>query len=459
MVYSNLSDLVPPFNRVANPIQKPTILTDSDKPLFDVSRWTSFPPSFFGVNWPLTFSLLLVVCTTYLMAVRRRRFRAIRKLEERYGATPDRFKVINYKDAQNILANLFLLDTPWLFLTAKDFAFLRAFGITEIADLSVKAKKMVDDPGLRYSDTVVFATEWILNPLDSERAVLSINRVNFIHSRYRGIKDDQMVYTLCLLICEVFEWIDKYEWRASVPLERYASYVFWKEVGIRMGISEKIIPLTFEECAQLIKDYEKAEMHPSRNSALIAQGIVRLYQSTLPNFLRPLFANIFVYFMDTRLRAAVMTELDTTSWIVGTITTKLLPIALSLRAKFVRHCLLPRTTVPTIFVPTKNGERMHVIFWQMLPHYAPATFLNKWGPNALYRRVFGLALPGDKWISEGYKLEEVGYHGKGVEKVLEVMERAKQGGCPYSTYGRVQNEAELGGIFAEYADRVCPILQ
>ena len=61
---------------------------------------------------------------------------------------------------------------------------------------------MVDQPGLRYSDTIVFASEWIMNPLDSERARLSLNRVNFIHSRYRNITNDQMVYTLCLLVSE-----------------------------------------------------------------------------------------------------------------------------------------------------------------------------------------------------------------------------------------------------------------
>jgi hypothetical protein len=63
---------------------------------------------------------------------------------------------------------------------------------------------MVEETGLRYSDTLVFATEWILNPLDSERATLSINRVNFIHSRYKTIRDEEMVYTLCLLVCEIF---------------------------------------------------------------------------------------------------------------------------------------------------------------------------------------------------------------------------------------------------------------
>ena len=191
-------------------------------------------------------------------------------------------------------------------------------------------------------------------------------------------------------------------------------------------------------------------MHPSLNNKRIAQEIIRLYQSTFPRFLRPLFKNVLIYFMDSRLRAAVMVTLDTKSTIVGKITT-LIPIALWIRARFVRHCMLPRITVPTVFAPTKDGERMHVVFWQMMPHYAPVTFWAKWGPDALYRRAFGLALPGNGWESNGYKLEEVGYGGKGSDKVLKVMERAKEGGCPYSTFGRVRDEGELGGLYAKFS--------
>ncbi|TFK36375.1 hypothetical protein BDQ12DRAFT_610057 [Crucibulum laeve] len=404
---------------------------------------------------PVVISILLVLATLYLFTVRRFRFRAVNEIQKRYGSTPEEYGNIDYKDAQSILANLFLLEAPWLFLTSKDFAFLRAFGIKSIAELSVKAKKMVEDPGLRYSDTVVFATEWILNPLDSERAVMSINRVNFIHSRYKGIENAQLVYTLCLLICEVFEWIDKYEWRTSVPLEQYASYVFWKEVGIRMGIAEKLIPETFEECAHFIKEYEAREMTHSKYSERIAEGVIRLYESTLPSFMRPLFTNILVYFMDPLIRSSFDLKLRTSDT-VGVITTKILPVALKLRALFVRHCMLPRKTVPTVFKPTKDGERMHVVYWQMLPHYAPSTLWSRWGPNALYRRAFGLAVPGSKWVNEGYKLEEVGYGGRAGDKILEVMDRAKNGGCPYSTFGRVENEQELGGIFSKY-EGSCPI--
>ncbi|KAF8203945.1 hypothetical protein BJ912DRAFT_919929 [Pholiota molesta] len=137
-----------------------------------------------------------------------------------------------------------LSNVDWPMAISRLFvAFLNGKGFRfppEIADLFIKAKKMVDEPDLRYSDTVVFANEWILNPLDSERA---------------------MLYILCLLICKVFEWIDRYEWRTSVPLERYASYIFRKEVGIRMGIPEMINSDTFEECEQFFK----VSVHPEFN--------------------------------------------------------------------------------------------------------------------------------------------------------------------------------------------------
>ena len=87
----------------------------------------------------------------------------------------------------------------------------------------------------------------------------------------------------------------------------------------------------------------------------------------------------------------------------------------------------------------------------MQPWYARATVWNRWGPSGLYAGVFGLPVPGKDWAQEGYRLESVGYGGRGADKVLEVMERAKEGGCPYSTFGMVEDEAELGGVYGEYA--------
>ena len=112
--------------------------------------------------------------------------------------------------------------------------------------------------------------------------------------------------------------------------------------------------------------------------------------------------------------------------------------------------MLPRYTPLKILQVHEDGSAS-VVYWMTEPWYVPATFWNRWGPAALYSRAHGLPIPGKRWAQEGYKLESVGYDGRGTKKVVEVMERAKEGGCPYSTFGRVKDEAELGGIYAKFA--------
>lgn len=112
--------------------------------------------------------------------------------------------------------------------------------------------------------------------------------------------------------------------------------------------------------------------------------------------------------------------------------------------------MLPRYSLPNVFHPNKDGSTS-IVYWMVQPWYAPVTFWNRWGPAALYARAFGLPIPGKDWTQGGYRLESVGYDGRGADKVLEVMERAKEGGCPYSTFGMVKDEAELGGIYAQFA--------
>ncbi|KAH6919209.1 hypothetical protein BKA70DRAFT_1249538 [Coprinopsis sp. MPI-PUGE-AT-0042] len=338
--------------------------------------------------------------------------------------TQEEFQNIDYKEAQKILINLFMLEAPWLFLTAKDFAFLRAFGITKIAKTSVKAKKMVEETGLRYSDTLVFATEWILNPLDSERAILSINR------------EPEMLYTLCLLMCEIFDWIDKYEWRQSVPLERYASHV--------MGIAENVIPKSYEECVEFIKEFEAAEMHPSDDSERIAHGIIKLYESTLPSFMRRVFTHTLISFMGPRLRAAMGLE-SRIYYKQNTAAHPLHPQANSFaivcfRARQFRLSLLLRPI--TMAEHTSSTGRCYLTMRPL-----------RYGTNGVLTQSTAGCLAWifpEQWKSQGYKIEEVGYGGRGSEKVLEVLEKAKTGGCPYSTFGRVSDERELGGIFERY---------
>jgi hypothetical protein len=185
-------------------------------------------------------------------------------------------------------------------------------------------------------------------------------------------------------------------------------------------------------------------MGPSESNSRIAEGIMKMYNSVVPSFFRPLFSQIVISFMDAQLRTALGLP-EPNRFITSAVF-----FALRARSLFVEHCMLPRYTLPKVFQPNKDGTTS-VVYWMMQPWYAPSTFWNLWGPVALYARVFGLPTPGKDWAQEGYKLESLGYGGRGADKILEVMERAKEGGCPYSTFGMVKDEAELGGIYAQFA--------
>lgn len=68
--------------------------------------------------------------------------------------------------------------------------------------------------------------------------------MNALHSRYR-ISNDDYLYTLSTFIVEPAAWARKFEWRALTPLEEQAFFVFFKEIGRRMGIQD--IPDELEE--------------------------------------------------------------------------------------------------------------------------------------------------------------------------------------------------------------------
>jgi len=72
-------------------------------------------------------SFTMILLSIYLCAVRYFRYQHINRIQQKYGRAPVGFSKINYKDAQAILGSLFLLDSPWIFQQAKDFAFLRVY--------------------------------------------------------------------------------------------------------------------------------------------------------------------------------------------------------------------------------------------------------------------------------------------------------------------------------------------
>lgn len=269
--------------------------------------------------------------------------------------------------------------------------------------------------------------------------------MNWIHSRYgKKIQMDQMVYTLCLLACDALQWIDKYDWRQTTPLEKHASWVFWHEVGRRMGLQD--IPQSFEACAAYIVDFESRNMAPSHDSARIAEGVLTLYASTFPNFLTPVVNATLIAFMDARLRGAFKLPALPTASCIHTF----LAFLLAVRKHFVRHLMLPRYSTLQVFGEENAAGFRPMLFWEIEPWYVASSKSCSWLYTA-YIRFFGLPMAGGaKFRPEGYRLQEIGpkhFEGKGGEEVLLFVREGK--GCSFTTFGQFSDTV--------YTRGACPI--
>jgi len=297
---------------------------------------------------------------------------------------------------------------------------------------------MIERVGKRYADTTVLVGEFLVNDIDSERACIALNRMNWIHSRYGNkIQMDQMVYTLCLLTCEALQWIDQYDWRKTVALEKHASWVFWNEVGRRMGLEN--VPPSFEACAAFIEDFETRNMAPSKDNALIAEGIFSLYASTIPAVLTPMVRIVLTAFMDNRLIDAF--KLSTPRpFIASSHVKSCLCFALAVRKQIVRYLMLPRYSALQVFGEENAAGYRHMKFWEIQPWYVASAKSRNWFYSA-YMRLFQLPMAGDaKFRPEGYKLQEIGpshYEGKGGQEVLSFVHESR--GCSFTTFGQFSN--------------------
>jgi hypothetical protein len=300
---------------------------------------------------------------------------------------------------------------------------------------------MVDRVGKRYADTTVLVGEFLVNDIDSERACVAINRMNWIHSRYgSAIKMDQMVYTLCLLTCEALQWIDKYDWRKTTALEKHASWVFWNEVGKRMGLTD--VPGSFEECARFIEEFEEQNMYACQDNAVIAKGVFALYASTIPAFLTPVVHAVLVAFMDSRLSGAFMVAGTWTAFVWS-----VLNFGLVVRKYFVRHLMLPRYSTLQVFGEANQAGYRPMLFWEIEPWYVASSKSCSW-LYAAYTRFFGLPIASDaKFKPEGYKLQEIGpkhLEGKGGEQVLSFVKANEA--CSFTTFGQFENKVYTRGL-------------
>ena len=89
---------------------------------------------------------------------------------------------------------------------------------------------------------------------------------------------------LATFIFYPINWINRYGWRKLIPAEEQAFFLFFREVGQRMNLTD--IPETIEELKAFTEVYEAEHFRYADSNRHVADSTVRIVEGWVPKPLR-----------------------------------------------------------------------------------------------------------------------------------------------------------------------------
>ncbi|MFB9902647.1 oxygenase MpaB family protein [Allokutzneria oryzae] len=197
------------------------------------------------------------------------RFDRLRRIER---LDPERHHLLIYRVSAG-------LELPWDYTRALEVALFRTFCVPSISRLLDRTREFADRPQRRYDDTRVLMGELALHGYDSARGKVALRTMNRLHGRF-DISNDDMLYVLSTFVYEPVRWIAKYGWRPLSEHERIAGYVFYREVGRRMGIKD--IPPSYEAFERFNVDFERDSCEYHRSNEAVGRSTLEMFCGWFP---------------------------------------------------------------------------------------------------------------------------------------------------------------------------------
>lgn len=219
----------------------------------------------------------------------------------RYGwvkVIADLDPVTRHQDIVRITAGY---EFPWDYQRSLEFALFRTYCVPSISALLARTGEFEHRAQKRYDDTALLMAELVEHGYDSDRGRESLRNINRMHGRY-SIDNDDMLYVLSTFVYDPLDWIDRYGWRRLHPNERIASFRFYRQVGIRMGIRD--IPTSFQDFHRFKLEYERTRFTYSDDNHAIGRYTLDLFASWYPRILRPGVEKVVYSLLDERMRRA-----------------------------------------------------------------------------------------------------------------------------------------------------------
>ncbi|KAL3443574.1 hypothetical protein BJX65DRAFT_298215 [Aspergillus insuetus] len=325
-----------------------------------------------------------------------------------------------------------------MYAFSTQFALIKSYGIASGTKLLVQTRRLTTESkvGKRSEDTGVLLGELLVSGIDSPRGLVALSKMNWIHNQYGSkIGNDELIHTLALFILEPPRWIDAFEWRPLTEMERVALFIYWKEIGNRMGMRN--IPDTLAALQRWTTDYQAENMRYAETNRMCVTATLNLFVKPLPGFLQPAGKCIVACFLESHVRPTLGLQDPP----------KLLEAAVGfffhVRAFCIRHFFLPRFREMNVLGKERADGKIVRDSYMFEPWYVPAGVL-----DYIRRRVFGARqVPGPEWMSEGYLPEELGpveFKLRCKDAVLaeaeEMRKYAEKGGagvvgCPFRHVG------------------------
>ncbi|KAL4928608.1 uncharacterized protein BDV17DRAFT_281927 [Aspergillus undulatus] len=393
---------------------------------------------------------IFVAISCYIALVRGLRYRRMAKIEAPFinGRRP--LSSMTVREAHAVITQLQELEFPYAFAKARRMALLKAGGIPTMSKLfAVTSQNNTRNAGRRAVDTEILLRESQSQPRDSDRYATAVARMNYLHARYRRankITDDDLLHTLGDGLAEILNVVEREEWRKLTDVEKCALGIFHQNLGEDMEISFDVLPSKAEgwrdglhfalELTRWTTYYEEKVARPTATN----DQYVRVYvDSALPGFLRPAVRQMLGADLDDLMRTSLGLESPSL----------LLSMTLSLvrksRKLLLRYLALQRPAsfaVKLVHTTRNPGTRLYNFDRKGLqPWYIRPTTWSRWGPGALFVRIFGGRIPGscgDRYLPQGYDLMTIGpepQKGKGLEEMgrdIDIIKARGVATCPFS---------------------------
>ena len=187
------------------------------------------------------------------------------------------------RDWQEIYRRTALWEFPVEARLGFQLAFYRTFGIPRMARVLASTGHLKANTTRRAYDTGIVMHEIIYNGFDSLRAQKMVRLMVALHDR-PDVHQDDLSYVLNALIVVPTRFIERAGWRALVDAERTATWLFYRELGHRMGIDK--LPDSYNHAVTAFDDYEDAQLAASDEGAGLTAATLLALKNRLPRPLR-----------------------------------------------------------------------------------------------------------------------------------------------------------------------------